>query len=353
MINLQNSNKDVLAKLMATENITVIHKKVPTAYFDVQNRTLVCPILKDDMSSELYDLFMGHEVGHARYTPEEGWHDKVSEHGGMFKGYLNVIEDVRIEKFIKNRFPGLRKSFYEGYKELEKDDFFGLRKNNREINKLNFIDRINLHYKIGAIARVEFSDEEMVYINRCENLETFEQVMDLALELFEKQKAETEEKLESLTLEDLQAMMDDLGIDEDEDDIQQGGETYELPSDLEDDSENDESGSSSSNDGESEQEDSSAKDDTKDDSDSEGDASSRMADKPDNEGASSSAEDKIKDQLNKSETDEEFRNNEDKLFKNDDYRYHGTPTHYELFDNVKYENFIVNYKKYIGIMVQL
>ena len=56
MINsLVNSNKDTLAKLMATENITVLHKRIPTAYFDIKTRSLVCPILKDDMSSELYD----------------------------------------------------------------------------------------------------------------------------------------------------------------------------------------------------------------------------------------------------------------------------------------------------------
>ena len=315
----QNSNKDVLAKLMATENITVIHKPTPTAYFDVKNRTLVCPILKDDMSPELYDLFMGHEVGHARYTPEEGWHDKVSEHGGMFKGYLNVIEDVRIEKFIKNRFPGLRKSFFEGYKELEKNDFFGLRKNARQINELNFIDRINLHYKIGAFARVEFSDEEMVYINRCEKLETFEQVLKLALELFEKQKEETKDQVESMTMDELQAMMDDLGIDADE-----NGETISVP------------GNEVSRDAD-------------DSPESEGDASSRMADKPDNEGAASSTKDpkeQLEDALNKSETDEEFRNNESSLFKgNDDWL--DEANHYEIFDNVKYDNYIVGYKKVI------
>ena len=91
MLNLELSNKDIFAKLMATENITVLHKKVPTAYFDVKSRTLVCPILKDNMSSELYDLFMGHEVGHALNTPLQGWHSSVSENGPIFKGYLYLI----------------------------------------------------------------------------------------------------------------------------------------------------------------------------------------------------------------------------------------------------------------------
>ena len=39
MINsLVNSNKDTLAKLMATENITVLHKRIPTAYFDIKTK---------------------------------------------------------------------------------------------------------------------------------------------------------------------------------------------------------------------------------------------------------------------------------------------------------------------------
>ena len=42
MIEIKNTNKDILAKLMATENITVIHKKVPTAYFDIKSRIRRC-----------------------------------------------------------------------------------------------------------------------------------------------------------------------------------------------------------------------------------------------------------------------------------------------------------------------
>ena len=69
-------SKSLLARLLVEENITVEHRKVSTAYFDVKNRVLVCPILKD-MPTELYDLLMGHEVGHALYTPAQGWHDSI------------------------------------------------------------------------------------------------------------------------------------------------------------------------------------------------------------------------------------------------------------------------------------
>ena len=59
--------KSQLAKLLATENIRIEHKKLPTAAFDPKNRVLYCPIWKD-MSGYMYDLLMGNEVGHALYT---------------------------------------------------------------------------------------------------------------------------------------------------------------------------------------------------------------------------------------------------------------------------------------------
>ena len=71
------NSKSQLAKLLATENLVVEHKKVHTAYFDMKNRKLVIPILQDGLTPELYDLFVGHEVGHALNTPMEGWHDSV------------------------------------------------------------------------------------------------------------------------------------------------------------------------------------------------------------------------------------------------------------------------------------
>jgi len=50
--------KSLLAKLMAAENITVEHKKIPTAAIDVKNRVLYLPILKWKPGSEVYDLFV-------------------------------------------------------------------------------------------------------------------------------------------------------------------------------------------------------------------------------------------------------------------------------------------------------
>ena len=59
--------KGTLAKLLATENLIVEHRVVDTASFDVDRRVLVLPIW--DVSDRVYNMLVGHEVGHALYTP--------------------------------------------------------------------------------------------------------------------------------------------------------------------------------------------------------------------------------------------------------------------------------------------
>ena len=170
--------KSLLAKLMAAENITVEHKKIPTAAFDVKNRVLYLPILKWKPGSEVYDLFCAHEVGHALWTPEDGWHSSASKKGKGYKSFLNVVEDARIEKKIKRKFAGARKSMIEGYKSLMDEDFFGLRKMGVDPNDLGLIDRINLYTKAGTAYGIEFSDEEKVWVNRVERTESWEDVVE-------------------------------------------------------------------------------------------------------------------------------------------------------------------------------
>ena len=101
----QQEIKGNLAKLLATENLVVEHRNVPTAQFNVDTRVLTLPNW-DKASSIVYDMLVGHEVGHALFTPNEDWTLKVQ----VPQSYVNVVEDVRIEKLMKRKYPGLRKS---------------------------------------------------------------------------------------------------------------------------------------------------------------------------------------------------------------------------------------------------
>ena len=179
--------KSQLAKLLATENLTIVHDKISTARFDPVNRILYCPIW-NDMSGDLYDLLLGHEVGHARYTPAEGWHDAISGRGRNFKGFLNVVEDARIEKKIKRKYPGIRQSFIKGYQSLLDRDFFGIK--TRDVNTLSFIDRLNIYTKSGGTIVINFTDEEVKLVNDVESCETWEDVLRVTEAVFDYSKDE-------------------------------------------------------------------------------------------------------------------------------------------------------------------
>ena len=185
--------KGNLARLLATENLIVEHRKVPTASFDVDRRVLTLPNW-DRASSVVYDMLVGHEVGHALFTPNEDW----TEAHDCPKDFINVIEDARIEKLMKRKYPGLRKSFAGGYKELNDADFFGIE--GEDFDTFSLIDRINLHFKIGASAMIPFSIEEQVFVARTDVAETFEEVCEIAVDVynFSKQEKEQEQLPEDL-----------------------------------------------------------------------------------------------------------------------------------------------------------
>ena len=163
--------KGALAKLLATENLHVQHDgAATTACFNTNTRVLTLPILTTE-SSHVYDMFVGHEVGHALYTPND-WRDLVDE--SVPFDFINVIEDCRIEKMIQSKFPGLRKDFAHGYTELNDKDFFDIA--DKDYKELNLIDRINLHFKLGHRALMPFTDEEIVYVNLVDDAKTFDDV---------------------------------------------------------------------------------------------------------------------------------------------------------------------------------
>ena len=182
-------SKSILAKLMATENLHIEQRKVQTASFDVKNRILTIPILENGISTYLYDLFMGHEVGHALYTPEDGMKKAYELKYSM--SVMNVLEDSRIERKIKNKYPGIRQSFIRAYKELVDQDFFGTE--GKDLNELNFIDRVNLYCKGGASMGIKFNDIETEILNEIENTQTYDDVIEVYKKVSDYMKSEEEE----------------------------------------------------------------------------------------------------------------------------------------------------------------
>ena len=184
--------KGTLAKLLAQEDLIVEHRQVETAQFDVEKRILTLPMWEKAEASVI-DMLIAHEVGHALYTPNE-W-DFVNE---IPLSYVNVVEDVRVEKLMKRRYAGLPKTFYNGYKDINKKDFFQLQF--ADLEEFQLIDRINLFYKVGMFHDIPFNNaQEIAFRDECENVETFEEVKDLAGRIAKYQQEQVSDESTSQT----------------------------------------------------------------------------------------------------------------------------------------------------------
>jgi hypothetical protein len=206
--------KDTLAKLFAGENIRVEHSKsASTAMFNMESRVLTLPVW-NHLSNEMYDMLIAHEVGHALFTPVDffwshlvriglvdadfaekkmrnwnykGMTDREREMDRVatrFHPYINVVEDPRIERLIKRKYPGVKSDFYHGYIDMCKHDFFGKDIESR-LPSMDLLDRINLYFKGGHYYDVPFTDEERVFVNKVASTVTYDDVVDVAKEIWD------------------------------------------------------------------------------------------------------------------------------------------------------------------------
>ena len=226
-MSVRHEIKSQLAKLLATEDLVVEHKKVSTACFNVHTRVLTLP-LWEKASNTVYDLLVGHEVGHALFTPDEDWTETVK----VPQQFVNVVEDARIERLMKRKYMGLAKTFFNGYKELNEDDFFQLE--DEDISTFNLADRANLYFKVGNFVPLEFSSEEKSIIDMIAATETFADVLIAAEELYRYCKKEKEQqKLPELNSHeqtgDSQSLTNQIAESNDPSSEQEGSNDYSQP----------------------------------------------------------------------------------------------------------------------------
>jgi len=223
-----DETKRGLAKLLARENITVRHENTSTAMFDVQNRILVLPKW-DNVTVDQYDLLIGHEVGHAKYSsgPESlDILDECRKFDGLHT-YLNVLEDTRIERLMKDEYPGLRASFRRGYADFAHHGPIFKEDPTENLATYSFIDRINVQYKVGAHRDVPFTDAERALFSRIDSLESMTAAFELAKELYDAdvqaQKDMPKEDGEGQSDSDGQENQDSQGTDSQESDCDGDG----------------------------------------------------------------------------------------------------------------------------------
>ena len=174
---------DVFARLLAAENLAVVHDaSAETASFDLDSRVLTLPVW-DTMSGHVYDMLVSHEVSHALHTPLEGWKNELEAAGpnaSLVQHYINVVEDVRIERMIQAKFPGLRPDYKAGRQWMKTNIMAEVLKDVAD-GKAHSIDHVNLFAK-GMLDATDLTADEMAMYDRCYACETFDEVVALAKE---------------------------------------------------------------------------------------------------------------------------------------------------------------------------
>jgi hypothetical protein len=181
-------SKSQLAKLFATENLSVEHNNVKTASFDLENRIVTLPIFKKP-SGDVYDMLTAHECSHALHTPLKAW-SKLED--PKYRAYVNVIEDTRIDKLIQKKYPGIVRNYVNAFEILTKDNFFGLKDKNINTD-LMLIDKINMYYKSSKKLQFKFTKEEQSWVDKIDNIKTFTDVLKIAKQLYGYQEKQLEQ----------------------------------------------------------------------------------------------------------------------------------------------------------------
>jgi len=210
----------MFARALATENIFVsFDEGAKTATFNLQSRVLTLPNWK--VSNILRDMLVAHEVAHALFTPPEVHMKAIADaearklHKRGYQACLNVIEDARIERLIKEKFPGCRRDFYAGYKEILALDVFKI--NGVDLSELSIVDKVNLYFKFGTfgLLNVPISANEQKIIDRVQVAKTYEDVVAIANDLYEMFADECKQKNKKMNGDD-----------------EEGGEGNKIPTDL-------------------------------------------------------------------------------------------------------------------------
>jgi len=184
-----NTSLSIFARALASENLTfAFDPNAQTASFDVKARHLVMPMW--DVSDTLRTMLVAHEISHALWTPyevsnrlfdqaiAEGYNEKLLHH------ICNMIEDVRIEKLMKVKYPGTRRDFFLGYREIIDKNLFNL--SSLDWEKVDMVSRLNGHFKWGVpgFLTIPLTNEEFAIAAEVDAVETFEDAFNLAKRLY-------------------------------------------------------------------------------------------------------------------------------------------------------------------------
>ena len=233
-MSINHDSKEVLAKLLAEENLSVVFRNVRTASFSLKDRLLILPVMQN--SNQIVNWHVAHEVSHALFTPDEDYIALAKRFGSI----PNVVEDVRCNNKICERYVGLNRLRKAAYEEMFDSNFYGNEYkvvDRSNVNELSFIDRINIHFKVGEYAGVQFSQEEMPLVEQVGDVKVWSDVEAACKALSDFLRKQQEEERE-------EQGSPQPSPDNDSDDSEEDGEeqsSFQMPSfDESDDTEEEE-----------------------------------------------------------------------------------------------------------------
>ena len=184
---------DLFFGLLAGENLTVRRCNAKTASIDLKSRVIMIPNFATEDKDIL--LLMGsHEVSHALNTPRNWCHDELNKvRNARLRMCINIVEDIRIEKLIRRKFPGFVTVYQRAYKKLFASDFFSL----KSWNSFGIADKVNAYAKLGKLLPQKLTPHEMCVYRYIAKAESFQDVLVRAFYLYDMTSKVENEKPDS------------------------------------------------------------------------------------------------------------------------------------------------------------
>lgn len=193
---------DTFLKVISQNSQLIInYKNVETAYIDMNTGEITLPlyIVKD---RDMYILMGSHEVSHALNTPKDFYALHNSKNAPTIHGIkinrnlfscINIVEDIRIEKLIRNQFPGFVAIYKNGYKKLlDTNPNFKVSKSSW--NKMDLANKINIKSKAGDLISFPLTDTEVAVLKYMKTAKTFDDVIIRAVYLYKSMLKDSVEK---------------------------------------------------------------------------------------------------------------------------------------------------------------
>lgn len=177
---------DKFASLLAEKQLYIVRSKsAPTAYINLNTNTITVPYFCID-DKDTFLLMLAHEVSHAMHTPPDWYkihnegHISLINSDRLMNICLNIVEDIRIERLIRRKFPGFVSTFVRGYQKLLGSDFFSL----DAWDEFKIHDRVNAYAKLNKNLPYALTDREMSIYRYVADTETFDDVREKARYLY-------------------------------------------------------------------------------------------------------------------------------------------------------------------------